>query len=107
MNVHKNLGHGFLEKIYTEALEKEFIKNEIQYEKEKKLQVYYEGEPLQKYFKADFTCFGSIILEIKSLKFLAEADRLQALNYLKATKFKLALLINFGSTSLTYKRIIN
>jgi GxxExxY protein len=93
--------------VNSEALEKEFIKEKISYEKGKRLIVYYEGEPLKKFFKADFVCFDSIILEMKSAKFLTEADRQQALNYLKATKFKLALLINFGSSSLTYKRIIN
>ncbi len=89
MEVHKKLGSGFLESVYSEALEIEFTKLNIAYEREKKLLIFYEEKPLNKYFRADFVCFNSIILE------------------LKATKFKLGLLINFGSPSLTYKRIVN
>ena len=107
MEVHKKLGSGFLESVYSEALELEFKKVEIPYEKEKKLPVYYEDKPLNKYFRADFVCFNSIILELKATKFLTDADHRQTVNNVKATKFKLGLLINFGSQSLTYKRIVN
>ncbi|MBU0559490.1 MAG: GxxExxY protein [Bacteroidetes bacterium] len=107
MEVHKKLGAGFLESVYAEALELEFIKEDIPFEKEKKLSVYYDGKPLKKFFKADFVCFNTIILELKSAKFLADADYKQAVNYLKATKFKLSILVNFGTPSLTYKRILN
>lgn len=107
MEVHKKLGAGFLESVYSEALELEFIKENIPYKKEIKLQVYYEGKPLKKFFKADFICYDSIIIELKSAKFFSEADYKQAVNYLKATKYKLSLLINFGTPSLTYKRILN
>ncbi|HEY5590790.1 MAG TPA: GxxExxY protein [Paludibacter sp.] len=75
--------------------------------KEKKLQVYYEDKPLNKYFRADCVCYDAIILEFKASKFLIDADRQQILNNLKATKFKLGILINFGTLSLTYKRIVN
>ena len=107
MEVHKKLGSGFLESVYAEALELEFNKAGIPHEKEKKLPVYYEDKPLNKYFRADFVCYNSIILELKATKFLIEADSKQTLNNIKATKFKLGLLINFGTPSLTYKRIIN
>jgi len=107
MEVHKKLGSGFLESVYSEALELEFKKNEIPYEREKKLPVYYEDKPLNKYFRADFVCFNSIILELKATKFTIEADRQQTLNNIKATRFKLGLLINFGSSSLTYHRVVN
>jgi len=107
MEVHKKLGSGFLESVYSEALELEFKKVDIPYEKEKKLQVFYEDKPLNKYFRADFVCFESIILELKATKFLIEADHRQTVNNVKATKFKLGLLINFGTPSLTYKRIVN
>lgn len=66
MTVHKNLGAGFLESVYSEALEMEFIKEKIPYEKEKKLPVYYNGQQLKKFFKADFVCFDSIIVELKA-----------------------------------------
>jgi GxxExxY protein len=107
MDVHKKIGSGFLESVYSEALELEFKKVGIPYEKEKKLQVFYEDKPLSKYFRADFVCFKSIILELKATKFLVDADRKQTLNNVKATKFKLGLLINFGTQSLTYNRIVN
>jgi GxxExxY protein len=107
MEVHKKLGAGFLESVYSEALELEFKKVGIPYEREKKLPVFYEDKPLNKYFKADFVCYNSIIIELKATKFLVEADHRQTINNVKATKFKLGLLINFGSSSLTYKRIIN
>lgn len=107
MEVHKKLGSGFLESVYSETLELELKKSGIPFEKEKKLPVYYEDKPLSKYFRADFVCFNSIILELKATKFLIEADNRQTINNVKATKYKLGLLINFGTPSLTYKRIVN
>jgi len=107
MEVHKKLGSGFLESVYAEALTLEFKKADIPYEREKKLPVYYEDQPLKKYFKADFVCYNSIIIELKATKYLVEANQQQTLNNIKATKFKLGLLINFGTPSLTYKRIVN
>ncbi len=107
MEVHKKLGSGFLESVYSEALELEFRKADIPYEREKKLPVFYENLPLNKYFRADFVCFNSIIIELKATKFLIDADRKQTLNNVKATNFKLGILINFGTPSLTYKRIVN
>jgi GxxExxY protein len=107
MEVHKKLGSGFLESVYSEALEIEFRNSNIPYEKEKKLSVFYDDKPLNKYFRADFVCYDSIIIELKATKYLVEADRQQTLNNIKATKFKLGLLINFGTPSLTYKRIVN
>lgn len=91
MEVHKKLGARFLESVYAEALEIEFKKKEIPYCREKKLPVFYDNQPLKKYFKADFVCFSSIILELKSTKYLIEADNQQTLNNIKATKFKLGI----------------
>jgi len=105
--VHKKLGAGFLESVYSEALEMEFKKTEIPYFKEKRLPVFYDDLKLKKYFIADFVCFESIILELKATKFMIEADYKQTLNNIKATHFQLGILINFGTPSLTYKRIIN
>ncbi len=107
MEVHKKLGSGFLESVYSEALEMEFKKADIPYEREKKLTVFYNNQPMKKYFKADFVCYDSIIVELKATKFLIESDLLQTVNNVKATKYKLGLLINFGTSSLTSKRIIN
>lgn len=107
MEVHKKLGSGFLESVYSEALAMEFTKAAIPYEKEKKLAVYYEDKPMNKYFRADFVCFNYIIIELKATKFITDADHRQTMNNVKATKFRLGLLINFGTSSLTYKRIVN
>jgi len=107
MEVHKKLGSGFLESVYSEALEKEFIKENVPYVKEQKLRIYYDDIEMNKYFKADFVCYNEIILELKASSLISDIDYKQVINYLKATKFKLALLVNFGTPSLTYKRIVN
>ncbi len=107
IEVHKKLGAGFLESVYAEALQLEFKKVSIPYEREKKLPVFYDDQLLKKYFKADFVCFNEIIIELKATKFLIEADHKQTVNNVKATRFKLGILVNFGTPSLTYKRIVN
>ena len=107
IQVHRKLGSGFLESVYTEALSLEFSKADIPYSKEKKLPVYYDGQMMKKYFIADFVCYESIIIELKATKFTIDADIKQTLNNIKATQFKLGLLINFGTPSLSYKRIVN
>ena len=107
MNIHSTLGNGFLEAVYCEVLEKEFVKNNIPYQREVKLDLFFNGEKLDKKYKADFICFDNIILEIKAVSFIHENFTKQTLNYLKATDKKLGLLINFGEKSLKYKRIIN
>ncbi|WP_321516528.1 GxxExxY protein [Marinifilum fragile] len=107
MTVHRNLGSGFLESVYSEALAKELEKRKIPFVKEKKIELFYDGQKMNKYFKADFVCFDSIIIEIKSKSCLLKIDEQQTINYLKATKYQLGLLINFGENSLRYKRFIN
>ena len=107
MNIHSTLGNGFLEAVYSEVLEKEFVKNNIPYQREVKLDLFFNGEKLDKKYKADFICFDNIILEIKAVSFIHENFTKQTLNYLKATDKKLGLLINFGEKCLKYKRIIN
>ena len=107
INVHKKLGAGFLENVYQEALQIELQNQEIPFQKEKKLAVIYDDKPLNKFYRADFVCFNRIIVELKAQRFISNHDIAQTLNYLKATNFKLGLLINFGSPSLTYKRVLN
>jgi len=107
LKVHKKLGVGFLESVYQEVIEKEFLKKKIPYQKQKRLQLYYDGTPLQKHFIADFVCYDKIIIEIKSVVSLQEGATKQTVNHLKATNFKLGLLINFGESRLNLKRIIN
>lgn len=107
MKVHSELGSGFLEAVYQEALEKEFTKRDIPYKRQQKLPVYFDGQKLTKYYVADFLCYNSIILELKVCSSFSEGQTRQLLNYLKATNKKLGILINFGGFSMTYKRIIN
>src|ERR1035437_1087797 len=107
MKVHAELGPGFLESVYQEALEKQFIKDGVLYEREKLLHIYYDGDKLNKHFKADFVCYNTIIVELKASVFIHEDNIDQTRNYLKSTKFQLGLLVNFGQRSLNYKRILN
>ena len=106
MAVHQELGHGFLEGVYQEALEKEFINRNIPFKSEAPIIIYYKDKPLTKCYYADFICYDEIIIEIKTLSSLKNDHRAQILNYLTATKLKLGLLINFGTSSLEYQRII-
>ena len=107
MYIHSTMGSGFLEAVYSEIVEKEFKKNNIPFEKEKVLEISFNGEILNKTYRADFLCCEEIIIELKSVSFLHENFSKQLLNYLKATNKKLGILINFGEKSLKYKRIIN
>jgi GxxExxY protein len=106
METHKVLGCGFLEPVYQEALEKEFVLQSIPFDREAVLPIYYKGQLLQKTYIADFICFDKIIVELKSLSVLSGEHYAQVLNYLKASNYKLGLLINFGKKSLEHKRII-
>lgn len=107
MEVHKYLGRGFTEAVYQEAFERELKRQSIPYEREKKFNVFYKGEKLDKEFRADFVCFDKIIVELKAVSELCDEHYAQVLNYLKASGIKLGLLINFGEMSLTFKRIIS
>ena len=108
MQVHSILGAGFLEEVYQEALEREFIAAGIPYEREAKLTVMYRGSPLTKKYFADFVCYGKIIVELKAVSALTDAHCVQVVNYLKATGFQLGLLMNFGNPErLQYVRRVN
>lgn len=105
--VHKNLGKGFSEIVYKDALEYEFRKNDIPFEREKEYGVIYKGTILPHKFYADFVVFGEIILEIKTVDDFTANHYNQCLNYLKVSGNKLAIIANFNSNSLEYKRIID
>ena len=107
IEVHKELGSGFLEAVYQEALEYEFKLQGIPYIREKKLNIKYKGQPLLKHYSADFICYGEVIVELKALSSLTSDHDAQVLNYLKATGKKVALLINFGARGCKYKRLIS
>ena len=103
--VYNGLGHGFLEGVYQEALEIEFQRRNIPYEREKELKIQYDGIELKQTYKADFVCFGKIIVELKAVSALDDAHRSQVYNYLHATNYKLGLLLNFGCPDeLEYER---
>lgn len=106
MEVHRELGCGFLEAVYQEAFERELRALAIPFEREKALPVVYKGAQLHTFYKADFICFGSVIVEIKALQKLSGIEEAQVINYLKASGLHKALLLNFGTTSLQYKRLV-
>jgi len=106
MTVHYEMGCGFLEAVYQEALEKEFCLQKIPYKREVPLPIYYKGELLSKNYIADFVCYHKIIVELKALSSLSSEHKAQVLNYLKAANFELGLLINFGECKLKYERLI-
>ncbi len=105
--VHKNLGKGFSEIVYKDAIEYEFEQNNIPYQREKEFVVNYKNTTLKHKFYTDFIVFDEIILEIKTVDCFNASHYNQCLNYLKVSKKELALLVNFNSVSLEYKRIIS
>jgi GxxExxY protein len=108
MEVHSQLRSGFLEAVYQEALGLEFAARNIPFEALQRLPVHYKGQLLKCEYVADFICFGEIIVEIKALDTLTTKEEAQLLNYLKATGFKLGLLINFGAYhDVQWKRLVN
>ena len=107
MSVFNELGSGFLEKVYQEALEREFIEKGIPYKREAPLKIMYKGLPLQQEYFADFICYDKIIVELKAVTELTEVHSAQVFNYLKATGFDLAILVNFGEKQLKIERLFN
>ena len=108
IEVHRELGPGFLEEVYQEALELEMSNRSIPFEAQKQLAIHYKGQTLKKVYFADFLCYNKVIVEIKALERLSGIQQAQILNYLKATGLRVGLLINFGSQGrLEWKRFIN
>ncbi len=108
IEVHKELGFGFLEAVYQEAMELELTQRGVPFDRQMSLPISYKGQRLKKEYVADLICYGRIIVELKALEHLSGREEAQLLNYLKATSYPLGLLINFGnSPKLEWKRFIN
>ena len=107
IEVHRELGSGFLEAVYQEAIEIELAERAIPYDKQQTLRIQYKGRILNKEYSADLICYDRIIVEIRALHRMTGNDESQILNYLKATGLTVGLLINFGSTGkLEWKRFV-
>lgn len=107
MQVYNTLGSGFLEAVYQEALEIEFQKRNIPYEREKELRISYREVELKQTYRADYVCYGKIIVELKAVHELDDVHRAQVINYLHITQCKLGILLNFGHPDeLQFERLV-
>jgi GxxExxY protein len=106
MEVHRELGHGFLEIVYKDALELLFRQNNIPYEREKEYCIMFKNILLPHKFYADFVVYDKIILEVKSMAGLIDEHIARTLNYLKVSGNKLGILVNFGCMQLEFKRLV-
>lgn len=107
IEVHRELGSGFLEAVYQEALEIELTQRQIPFVRQQPLPIRYKQTVLNKLYIADLVCFDQIIVEIKAIQRLTSIEHAQLLNYLKATHKPLGILANFHSRpTLEWKRLI-
>lgn len=107
IEVHRHLGPGFLEPVYHEALKIEFDLHSIPFEHEVALPITYKGQRLECSYRADFICYGDIIVELKAMSILTTREQSQLINYLKTTGYRRGLLLNFGRTIVESKRMVN
>lgn len=106
MEVHRELGMGFKEIVYKDAMEYEFEKNKIPFRREKKYEITYKGIILPHSYCADFIVYESIILEVKAASMIVNGFVKQTINYLKASGLKLGIIANFGEQSFISKRVV-
>jgi GxxExxY protein len=106
MEVHTQLGHGFLEGVYQEALAIELRERSVPFGREVDLPIRYKGQVLACGYRADFICFDEVVVELKSIRELTEREQAQVIHYLKATGFSRGLLLNFGAKRLETKRFV-
>lgn len=106
MSVHRELGHGFLEAVYQEALAVELRRCGIPFAREVELPICFRGQQLNTGYRADFLCFDGVIVELKALDRLTTREESQVINYLKASGKARGLLLNFGGRSLEHKRLV-
>ena len=107
MEVHKQLGCGFVEKVYQDALEIELNLRNIPYKREKHLPIFYKWQQIKHDYFADFICYDKIVIECKATSEILDIHKIQTLNYMKINQYKLGIVLNFSQQSLEYKRIIN
>lgn len=107
MEVHKQLGCGFIEKVYQDALEIEMGMRNIPFQRERHLPVFYKGIPIKHDYFADFICYDKIVIECKAVSEILDIHKKQTLNYMKINNFKLGIIINFSNQSLEHTRIVN
>ncbi|HJY26764.1 MAG TPA: GxxExxY protein [Pyrinomonadaceae bacterium] len=106
MEVHRQLGCGFLEPVYQQALALELKNRDVPYSRELRFPVSYKGQRLSTRYRPDFVCFDSVIVEVKALSRLSSVEESQVINYLKVTGYHTALLLNFGTRSLQQRRFV-
>lgn len=107
MAVHRELGCGYLEAVYQHALAIELTYRDIPFKREVRLPIRYKNEVLTVCYKADYVCFDRVLVEVKALDAIGPLEEAQALNYLKATGFERIVILNFGSPSLQFRRIVH
>ena len=106
MEVHRELRWGFAEPVYQECMGIELRKRSIPFLAQEKLHLRYKGQLLESWYKPDFLCFDSVIVELKAIEQLTSREAAQVINYLKVTDFQVGLLLNFGTESLEKRRFI-
>lgn len=106
MEVHRYLGSRFLEPVYQAALEVELDAKKILFAREVEMPILYKGHPLPVRYRADFVCFGEVLVELKAMERLTDREDSQVINYLSASQFKRGLLLNFGAASLQFRRFV-
>lgn len=106
MEVHRVLGCGFLEPVYQKALAVEFNKREIHYLRETSFPIFYKEVELNFPYRPDFICYDSVVVELKALARISGVEESQVINYLKVTGYQIGLLLNFGASSLDYRRFV-
>ncbi len=106
MEVHRELGHGFLEAVYQEALAVEMTRVSIPFVREQALPIHYKDQLLNTSYRADFIAYEDVVVELKAVSQLTGVDQAQVINYLKSTGHHRAILFNFGAPRLDYKRLV-
>ncbi len=106
MAVHRELGSGFLEAVYQEAMAIELAFRDVPFVREVLLPIIYRGQKLDVSYRADFVCFGNLLVELKAIAKLSAIEDAQVINYLNASGLKKALLLNFAGSSLEYRRLV-